>query len=164
MSVELKFVAHNGTYIIVIYVASSPTEKLGGAWRWGSNLYTKTWDILSSQALSLTEGYFTDICEDEKQLMYTRCSYVYPSGSQCSNPIPRHLDPPLCGGHCDSVEPPKLEESADTDISTSGSGETERDLSVTEQVAAIDSDRTSKTLDHEMCTWWILYSAMFQLW
>ena len=108
-------------------------------------------DILSSWACSLTEGYLIDICEDEKQLMYTRCSYVYPSGSQCSNPIPRHLDPPLCGGHCDSVEPPKLEETAD--ISTSGSGEAERDFSVTEQVAAIDSDRTSTKFDQEMCTW-----------
>ena len=87
--------------------------------------------------------------------MYTRCSYVYPSGSQCSNPIPRHLDPPLCGGHCDSVELPRLEETADD--GASGNGETERDPLETEKVAALDSDRTSKTLtsnvlDHETCT------------
>ena len=50
--------------------------------------------------------------------MYTRCSYIYPSGSQCSNPIPQYLDPPLCGGHCDRVEPPKLEEAADDSADT----------------------------------------------
>jgi hypothetical protein len=88
--------------------------------------------------------------------MYTRCSYVYPSGSRCTNPIPQHLDPPLCGGHCDSVEPPKLEEEMEN-ASTSGRNketerETERDLSGTaEQVA---TNRTSQTLvlDHETCT------------
>lgn len=103
--------------------------------------------ILSSQAFSLTKDY-TDICEDEKQLMYTRCSYVYPSGSRCTNPIPQHLDPPLCGGHCDSVELPKLEEIADA-----GNRTTETEKDGTELVAAVDSNRTSTTItDHETCT------------
>lgn len=47
-----------------------------------------------------------DICDDSKQLLYTRCSYVYPSGIQCSKPVARYLEPPLCGGHCDSVSVP----------------------------------------------------------
>ena len=104
----------------------------------------------------MTKGY-TDICEDEKQLMYTRCSYVYPSGNQCSNPIPQYLDLPLCGGHCDSVEPPKLEEIAESDArnSTKSCGrieETERDLS--ETVKQVPVNRTSQTLvsDHHTCT------------
>ena len=65
--------------------------------------------------ISLTNA--ADICEDEKQLMYTRCSYVYPSGNQCTNPIPRHLHPPLCGGHCDNVNPPKVGQTVDNDAS-----------------------------------------------
>ena len=44
-----------------------------------------------------------DICDDEKQLFYTNCSYVFPSGGQCSNPVPLYMVPPLCGGHCDNV-------------------------------------------------------------
>lgn len=31
------------------------------------------------------------------------CSYVYPSGLQCTSPVPIHLNPPLCGGHCDTA-------------------------------------------------------------
>ena len=99
----------------------------------------------------LTNSYCTDICDDEKQLIYTRCSYIYPSGNQCSNPIPRYLDPPLCGGHCDSVEPPKLEEAEDSGVSDS---RRKRDPSETEQAAAINSERTlpSHVLDCETCT------------
>ena len=26
---------------------------------------------------------------------------MYPSGAHCSSPVPVHLLPPLCGGHCD---------------------------------------------------------------
>lgn len=44
-----------------------------------------------------------DIFDDEKQLFYTKCSYVFPSGGQCSNPVPLYMVPPLCGGHCDNV-------------------------------------------------------------
>jgi hypothetical protein len=104
--------------------------------------------ILSIQAFPLSKEY-ADICEDEKQLMYTRCSYVYPSGSRCTNPIPQHLYPPLCGGHCDSVEPPKLEEMANTGNSTTSV--TEKDISGTELVAAVDSNRTIIT-DHKTST------------
>ncbi|XP_064397960.1 KAT8 regulatory NSL complex subunit 2-like [Halichondria panicea] len=43
------------------------------------------------------------IFDDEKQLFYTKCSYVFPSGGQCSNPVPLYMVPPLCGGHCDNV-------------------------------------------------------------
>lgn len=25
---------------------------------------------------------------------------------QCTNPIPKYLDPLLCGGHCDNIKPP----------------------------------------------------------
>lgn len=31
---------------------------------------------------------------------------MYPSGVQCSKPVARYLDPPLCGGHCDSINVP----------------------------------------------------------
>ena len=31
------------------------------------------------------------------------CSYVYPSGLQCTSPVPIYLSPPLCGGHCDTA-------------------------------------------------------------
>ena len=83
--------------------------------------------------------------------MYTRCSYVYPSGTQCSNPIPQYLDPPLCGGHCDSVEPPKLEEMAN--VGNSPTTEMGKDQIGTEQVAAIDSDRTTTcVLNHQTST------------
>ena len=57
------------------------------------------------RCFSLTLEY-TDICDDPKQLLYIRCSYVYPSGVQCSKPVTRYLDPSLCGGHCDSVSVP----------------------------------------------------------
>ena len=114
--------------------------------------------LFNKLAFLLTEGC-VDICEDEKQLMYTWCSYVYPSGSRCSNPIPRHLDPPLCGGHCDNVEPPKLEEDTANASTSDSNGGTGRDhsgsLGAVGQVATTDSDRrTSQTLvsDHEMCT------------
>jgi hypothetical protein len=43
------------------------------------------------------------ICSDQKQLLYTLCTYVYPSGGQCASPIPLYLTPPLCGGHCDTA-------------------------------------------------------------
>ena len=46
---------------------------------------------------------FPDICSDQKQLLYTFCTYVYPSGGQCASPIPLYLTPPLCGGHCDTA-------------------------------------------------------------
>ena len=46
---------------------------------------------------------FPDICSDPKQLLYTLCAYVYPSGGQCASPIPHYLTPPLCGGHCDTA-------------------------------------------------------------
>ena len=46
---------------------------------------------------------FPDICSDQKQLLYTLCTYVYPSGGQCASPIPLYLTPPLCGGHCDTA-------------------------------------------------------------
>jgi hypothetical protein len=49
--------------------------------------------------------FLPDVCDDEKQLLYTKCSYVYPSGIQCTNPVPRYLDPLLCGGHCDNIRP-----------------------------------------------------------
>ncbi len=42
-----------------------------------------------------------DICEDPRQQLYTRCSY---GGGKCTNPIPQYWDPPLCGGHCDTME------------------------------------------------------------
>ena len=29
--------------------------------------------------------------------------YVYPSGAQCTSPVSVYLNPPLCGGHCDTV-------------------------------------------------------------
>lgn len=32
---------------------------------------------------------------------------MYPSGMQCTNPIPKYIDPLLCGGHCDNIKPPK---------------------------------------------------------
>ena len=49
----------------------------------------------------------SDVCDDSKQLLYTKCSYIYPSGIQCTNPIPKYLDPLLCGGHCDNIRPPE---------------------------------------------------------
>lgn len=54
---------------------------------------------------SLTGGV-PDICDDSKQLLYTKCTYIYPSGNQCTNPVPKYLDPLLCGGHCDNIRPP----------------------------------------------------------
>ena len=42
-----------------------------------------------------------DICDDPKQLLYRNCTYIYPSGSQCTSPVATYLTPPLCGGHCD---------------------------------------------------------------
>lgn len=33
---------------------------------------------------------------------------MYPSGIQCTNPIPKYLDPLLCGGHCDNIRPPEI--------------------------------------------------------
>ena len=48
----------------------------------------------------------TDICSDTKQLLYTSCTYIYPSGTQCGSPIPLYLNPPLCGGHCDTALSP----------------------------------------------------------
>ena len=48
-----------------------------------------------------------DVCDDDKQLLYTKCSYIYPSGIQCTNPVPKYLDPLLCGGHCDNILPPE---------------------------------------------------------
>lgn len=80
-------------------------------------------------------NHYSDICEDEKQLMYTRCSYIYPSNNQCTNPIPRHLDPPLCGGHCDSVDPPELEPATD-----SNTGKQSDDL----ELASTDSKRVRR--------------------
>ncbi len=47
------------------------------------------------------------MCDDSKQLLYTKCSYMYPSGIQCTNPVPKYLDPLLCGGHCDNIRPPE---------------------------------------------------------
>lgn len=46
----------------------------------------------------------SDVCDVRNQLLYVKCSYVYPSGQSCSKPIPHFVNPPLCGGHCDSVE------------------------------------------------------------
>ena len=46
----------------------------------------------------------SDVCDVRNQLLYVKCSYVYPSGQSCSKPIPRFLNLQLCGGHCDSVE------------------------------------------------------------
>ena len=31
---------------------------------------------------------------------------MYPSGIQCTNPVPKYLEPLLCGGHCDNIRPP----------------------------------------------------------
>lgn len=64
-----------------------------------------------------------DVCDDDRQLFYTRCSYAYQSGVQCSNPVPLYIVPPFCGGHCDniSVAPPVKEEQSsveDTNIET----------------------------------------------
>ena len=36
--------------------------------------------------------------------MYTKCSYTFPSGAQCSNPVALYITPPLCGGHCDNID------------------------------------------------------------
>ena len=60
-----------------------------------------------------------DICDDPKQHLYTKCSYVYPSGTQCTNPVPQYLNPLLCGGHCDNVNPP-LDESGDSETTHEG--------------------------------------------
>ena len=83
--------------------------------------------------------------------MYTRCSYVYPSGNQCSNPIPRHLDPPLCGGHCDSVDPPKLEPSGDSSSASSEKellhGHEKEEVAMKENKNVVDGDRSTST-DH----------------
>lgn len=51
-----------------------------------------------------------DICADPKQLLYTSCIYVYPSGAQCVSPVAIYMNPPLCGGHCDMavMTPPSL--------------------------------------------------------
>ena len=46
----------------------------------------------------------TDVCDDDNQLLYVKCSYTYPSGQPCSKPVASFLDPPLCGGHCDQLE------------------------------------------------------------
>ena len=51
-------------------------------------------------------NHYTDICDDDKQLLYTKCTYVYPSDIQCTNPVPKYLEPLLCGGHCDNIKPP----------------------------------------------------------
>jgi len=51
----------------------------------------------------------SDICDDPKQNLFIRCSYVYPSGQQCTNPVPKYLDPLLCGGHCDNIKPPSYD-------------------------------------------------------
>lgn len=56
------------------------------------------------KSLPLTDRCSLHVCDDHNQLLYTRCSYVYPSGQSCSKPIPRYLNLPLCGGHCDHVE------------------------------------------------------------
>lgn len=64
-----------------------------------------------------------DICDDNHQLLYTRCAYVYPSGLQCTNPIPKYLEPLLCGGHCDNIKPP--EQDCDVSASTKGPAESE---------------------------------------
>ena len=32
------------------------------------------------------------------------CSYTGPNGMTCSNPVPKYLDPLLCGGHWDQGE------------------------------------------------------------
>ncbi len=49
----------------------------------------------------------TDICDDTKQLLYTRCTF---NGTKCTNPIPQYFEPPICGGHCDTIEPTVHEE------------------------------------------------------
>ena len=39
--------------------------------------------------------------EDSKQQLYTYCSHVSSNGMTCTNPVPKYLDPLLCGGHWD---------------------------------------------------------------
>ena len=40
---------------------------------------------------------------------------------QCTNPIPKYLDPLLCGGHCDNINPPEftVNESANVSLGRS---------------------------------------------
>ena len=45
-----------------------------------------------------------DILEDSKQQLYTYCSYTSPVGTTCLNPVPKYLDPLLCGGHWDQIK------------------------------------------------------------
>uniref|UniRef100_A0A1X7VA41 KAT8 regulatory NSL complex subunit 2 n=1 Tax=Amphimedon queenslandica TaxID=400682 RepID=A0A1X7VA41_AMPQE len=44
------------------------------------------------------------IVEDSKQQLYTSCSYTGPNGTTCNNPVPKYLEPLLCGGHWDQGE------------------------------------------------------------
>ena len=40
-----------------------------------------------------------DILEDSRQLLYTHCTHTDPGGIACTNPIPKFLNPLLCGAH-----------------------------------------------------------------
>lgn len=48
--------------------------------------------------IALNECY-TDILEDNKQLLYTECSHTNCGGITCTNPVPKYLTPLLCGDH-----------------------------------------------------------------
>ena len=48
--------------------------------------------------------FITDIVEDSKQQLYTSCCYTGPNGMTCNNPVPKYLEPLLCGGHWDQGE------------------------------------------------------------
>ena len=71
------------------------------------NARNRTTSISSFQYIISLDILLPDVCDDDKQLLYTKCSYVYPSGIQCTNPVPQYLDPLLCGGHCDNIRPPE---------------------------------------------------------
>lgn len=42
--------------------------------------------------------------EDTKQVLYTCCSYSHTNGVLCTNPVPKYLEPSLCGAHWDQIE------------------------------------------------------------
>ena len=68
-----------------------------------AHTHTRSYTHTHTHTLTHSLTHSTDICGDPKQLLYATCSYIYPSGTQCSSPVPIYLNPPLCGGHCDTA-------------------------------------------------------------
>ena len=42
---------------------------------------------------------FSDILDDSRQQLYTHCSHSNSAGISCCNPVPKYVDPLLCGDH-----------------------------------------------------------------